>query len=108
MGFLQGTDTYSLTQRYAVSCLPTGCLHMHLHQPYSRARITGKHTSYSLSHSHTHTHLLSIVPAIRQTQGAGWQEIRAEVSEGWKEVQPKMKETSIVSVLAGLWATTSS
>lgn len=77
---------------------------MHLHQPHSRARITGKHTS--CRHRHTQTH--SIVPAIRQTQGAGWQEIRAEVSEGWKEVQPKMKETSIVSVLAGLRATTSS
>lgn len=29
--FLQGTDTYSLAQPYAVSCPPTGCLHMHLH-----------------------------------------------------------------------------
>lgn len=69
--------------------------------------VTGKHTHGPLAVSRSYTHTQSIVPAIRQTQGAGWQEIRAEVSKGWKEVQPKMKETSIVSVLAGLWATMS-
>lgn len=42
-----------------------------------------------------------------KTQRAGWQEIRAEVSEGWKEGAAKMKETSTVSVSAGLWATMS-
>lgn len=37
----------------------------------------------------THTNPAQLGPDARKTRRPGWQEIRAEVSEGWREVQPK-------------------
>lgn len=84
MGFLQGTDTYSLTQLYTFSSPPTACVHMHLHQPTVKVRETDIHT-----HTDAQICRLSNGLATGKTWRAGWREIRAEVREGWKEVQLK-------------------
>ena len=42
--------------------------------------------------THTYTKSLSKGHATRKTRRAGWQEIRAEVSDGLKETQPKRRK----------------
>lgn len=67
--FLQGTDTYSLTQPYAVSCPPTGCLHMNLHHPHCKAMETDKH---SLTHTHRHTNSLPLNRSSHKKDTESW------------------------------------
>lgn len=71
---------------------------MPAHRLFTHASALAPLQSNGSKHSHTHTHTdtqifsLSIGPATKKTQKAGWQEIRAEVREGWKEVQPKRRK----------------